>query len=658
MSTFYRENDAYFVRTHGPDGAPRDYRIAYTFGVHPLQQYLIEFPDGKLQAFSIAWDSREKSEGGQRWFHLHPDEPIAYGDELHWSGINYNWNFMCADCHSTGLQKNFNLATQKYNTEWAEIHVGCEACHGPGSRHLNWAQNPDLSLGNKGLSVSYSKRRQAVWTMDTESGIATLKEPVETQREIETCAQCHARRAASFPGAQAGDPFLDHFNPALLQEDLYHADGQINGEVFVYGSFLQSRMYAAGVTCSNCHNPHSLRLNAEGNGVCTQCHLPAKFDTSEHHFHPAGSTGAQCVNCHMPAKTYMQVDARRDHSFRKPRPDLSDKLGTPNACSGCHRDMPVAWAAEVLKEHFGSPKERHFGEAIYAGRHGLPGAEDQLVALILDTSQPAIARATATSLLTRYLSPASLQLLQTIAQSDEPLLNLGIAQSLESVSPQLRPSLAIPLLYSDHRVIAAMAANSLSGLVTRDYPPAVQNQFNRAMKDYLESETFNADRPESLSNLAALHAQRGNRKQAEAFYRRALTVAPFYTPAYVNLADVYRTEGREREAEILLRQALNKVRARSPVEHALGLSLVRQKRLSDALPHLRRAAEGQPGSPRYIYVYAIALNDSGNPQQAIAVLEQGLKRFPGNREILGGLVALLRSQGNLSLAEQYQEQLN
>ena len=96
-STFLRKNDTFHVRTDGPDGELTEYPIAYTFGLDPLQQYLIEMPGGRLQALSILWDSRAKAEGGQRWYHLYPDEPIRAGDELHWAGLNQNWNFMCAD---------------------------------------------------------------------------------------------------------------------------------------------------------------------------------------------------------------------------------------------------------------------------------------------------------------------------------------------------------------------------------------------------------------------------------------------------------------------------------------------------------------------------------------------------------------------------------
>jgi cytochrome c553 len=77
------------------------------FGVYPLQQYLLPLDDGRLQALSIAWDSRPAEEGGQRWYHLYPDEAIAHDDPLHWTGPYQNWNTRCAECHSTDLHKNY-----------------------------------------------------------------------------------------------------------------------------------------------------------------------------------------------------------------------------------------------------------------------------------------------------------------------------------------------------------------------------------------------------------------------------------------------------------------------------------------------------------------------------------------------------------------------
>lgn len=230
--------------------------------------------------------------------------------------------------------------------------------------------------------------------MNPQTGIARRTEKL-VSTELDTCAACHSRRKVITKNPVPGEPYLDGYLPALLEPGLHHADGQIDGEVYEYGSFLQSRMSAAGVTCSNCHDPHSAKLRAEGNALCGQCHMPAKFDSAEHHHHQPGNAGAQCVNCHMPTKTYMVVDIRRDHSFRVPRPDLSVALGTPNACTQCHAEHSAEWAAQTVAGWFpgGRQTTPHYGTALHAGRVGAADAEEQLDRLILDRSQPAIARA-------------------------------------------------------------------------------------------------------------------------------------------------------------------------------------------------------------------------------------------------------------------------
>ncbi|MFV8782125.1 tetratricopeptide repeat protein [Microbulbifer sp. SA54] len=663
VSRFSRQGDKYVVRTDGPDGKLQDFPVAYTFGIEPLQQYLIELPGGKLQALSVAWDSRSREAGGQRWFHLYPDEEIKPGDPLHWTGLNQNWNFMCADCHSTNFQKNYDTATRTFASEWSEINVGCEACHGPASRHVEWANAAaDQRAGygdNLGLEISYRDRLTGVWQMDGETGIAQLVKntaSADIQKEIQGCAQCHSRRSTAFPGAHPQSKFLDHFNPALLRDGLYHADGQINDEVYVYGSFLQSKMHGAGVTCSNCHNPHTTKVRAEGNALCAQCHLPQKFDTADHHLHQAGSDGAQCVSCHMPEKTYMQVDARRDHSFRVPRPDLSMSIGSPNACTGCHSDRPASWAAEVLESKFGKP-DPHYGEALFAGRTGAPDAEGRLLNLVMDEAQPEIVRATAVSMLPHFLSQTSAQVLQVIAQGDDALLHLGLAQALENVPERIRPAVAIPLLYEDEKVITALAANAMAGAPLEQYPEEVRRQFNRGLANYQRSEIFNGDRPESLANLAGLFFQQGQPAKSEKYFRDAIALEPGYSPAYINLADLYRATGREQESERVLRDALATVMDKTPVEHSLGLSLVRQKKMQEALGFLRAAAHSDTAPPHYVYVYAIGLNSQGKADEAIRELERALARFPGDRQIISGLASLNHEQGNMAAAEKYQQLL-
>lgn len=659
-SEFYKRDDTFYVKTDGPDGQLTEYPIAYTFGVYPLQQYLIEFPGGRLQVLNIVWDTRTAEEGGQKWFHLYPDEKITADDELHWTGLYQNWNYMCADCHSTDLQKNYKLSSDTFDTTWSDIDVSCEACHGPGSEHLRWAQNDELkdSIPNQGFPVSFDERQDVAWTINPETGIAERNKPRTTQKEIETCATCHSRRSTAHPGARPGDPLLDHFQVSLLDDpQLYHADGQVNGEVYVYGSFVQSKMYQAGVTCTDCHQPHSLKLRADGDQVCAQCHLPSKFDTESHHMHEPGSEGASCRNCHMPAKTFMGNDSRRDHSFRIPRPDLSETLGTPNVCTDCHNDKSNEWATKILSDKFGEPDQNHYAHALAAGRMGSPHAEALLSKLILDKTQPEIARATAATMLPDYLSQQSAQVLQMVAQSDEPLLGLGLSSAAERIPAQYRPIFTVPLLYDDSRITRGLAAQAMAGLPLNQYPDEVKTRYEEGLDDFVHANQFNADRPEALTNLANFYARQGLTTGAEEYYQKAIVKAPHYLPAQVNLAELYRNQGDEVRAREVLFTALQQVRETAVVQHALGLSYVREKQMDKALEHLALAAQSEGSPARYIYVYGVALDSVGQGEQAVSVLEQGLKSYPGNVEILSALVSINTKLGNTEKARRYQQQL-
>jgi Flp pilus assembly protein TadD len=652
------------VRTDGPDGAHHDYEIRFTFGVTPLQQYLIAFPDGRLQALSVAWDSRPASEGGQRWFHLYPDEPIRHDDILHWTGLNQNWNFMCAECHSTDLHKHYDPATNGYRTSWSEIDVSCEACHGPGSRHVEWATRRGETKGSEpygdsGLLVSLQDRHHVQWRIDATTGNARRSAPRTTDHEIQVCGRCHSRRGVIAPEYVYGKHLLDTHLPALLDVGLYHVDGQIQGEVYEYGSFLQSKMYHQGVTCSDCHEPHSLQLRAPGEAVCAQCHLAEHYAASSHHFHPPESAGASCVACHMPPTTYMVIDPRHDHSLRIPRPDLSVAVGTPNACNQCHVDQSAAWASAQVRQWYGRNPTgyQHYAEALQAGRTGQPGAAAQLAKVATDATQPAIARATALSQLRAYLSPAAVDVLRHGIRDPEPLVRRAALQALEGLSPQDRLPLAGPALANPIRAVRIEAARLLAPLPSNAMTAEQRRLFEAAMHEYIETQHANAERAEPHLNLGWLYTQRGRFAEAEAAYRTALRLQPTFVPAYVNLADLARVQGNDDDGERLVREGLAVAPDSADLQHALGLVLVRQQRTREAVAALEQAARLAPENPRYSYVYAVALHSTGSPRRAIAALQQALTRSPHDRDILLALATFHRDLGDVDAAIGFAERL-
>ena len=661
-STFFRRAGKFMVHTDGPDGTLRDYEINYTFGLFPLQQYLIAMPGGRLQALGIAWDSRSHEHGGQRWFFLYPGQSITYRDTVHWTGIDQTWNFMCADCHSTNLSKNYDLRTRTCATTYVEINVACEACHGPGSRHVSWAkrQGDWTKVGaGEGLTVALDERRNVVWTIDPATGNPRRSRARESTREIQTCARCHSRRGQIHQDYVHGQPVGDDYRVALLDPDLYFPDGQIKGEVYEYGSFIQSRMFHAGVTCSDCHEPHSLRLRAEGNSLCLQCHSN-RYDSSQHHFHKAGSAGAQCVACHMPTRTYMVIDARRDHSIRVPRPDLSLRIGTPNACNQCHTGKSPQWAADCLDKWYGRPPTgfQHFGETLSAGAEGAPGARQMLGALIANRGQPAIARGTALSLLAAYAPSPTDPAVRTAVADDSSLVRRAVARGLSGSDPRASASTLGNLLNDPVRAVRIEAAEVLAGAPPGALPSDLAGALSRATAEYVAAQELNADRPEAHLNLALLFASEGKADLAERELRRSLSLDPSFSPAAVNLADLDRELGRETEGEAVLRQALQRSPDDASLLYALGLSMVRQKRSTEALTLFGKAASMDPGNSRYAYVYAIALNDAGQTPVAIETLERIVKLHPYDRASLAAIVTFCQQAGDRAKALIYARRLD
>ncbi len=661
-STFFKRDGKFFVNTDGPGGKPADYEIKYTFGVSPLQQYLIQFPGGRMQALSIAWDTRAKEQGGQRWFHLYPKERITYKDPLHWTGIDQNWNYQCAECHSTNLKKRYDAGKAAYDTKWSEINVACEACHGPGGAHVEWAkknQGKKKSAENNGLFVSFSERRGVTWVMDESKGIARRSVARATNIEIDACARCHSRRGVLTEDYVSGKPLLETHLPALLTEGLYYPDGQIQDEVYEYGSFLQSKMHAAGVTCSDCHEPHSLKLRTEGDGVCSQCHAPAKFAAAGHHHHKPNSAGANCLGCHMPERVYMVVDPRRDHGFRVPRPDLSAKLGTPNACAGCHTDKSVGWAANTFAKWYKpvDSAQQRYAEALYAGRSGEAGAEAKLAAVAQDSRVPAIARATALAALGRTLSPKSLTVVQDNFKDGDPLARLGALRALEGIDPKAHAANSAALFQDPVRAVRLAAASLLAGVSPETLTTEQRAALDKAIQEYVAAQEINADRPEAHLNLGLLYTRSGDLKKAEAHYRQALKLQPSFAPAYVNLADLFRLQERDTDGEKALREGVKAVPEDASVAHALGLLLVRDKKVDEALTWLKRAAERAPENARYAYVYGVALNSTGQTDKALGVLAAAQKRQPNDRDLLYALVTMNRDAGRIPAARGYAEKL-
>jgi len=637
---FSRRGDKFVVRTDGPDGKLADFDVAYTFGVAPLQQYLIALPGGRLQPLQVAWDSERR-----RWFHLLPNEKAPAGDVLHWTGRYQTGNTMCIACHTTGFEKRYDAVADSFASRWSEVNVSCQSCHGPGQRHVQWAERraqgqaaPDLAGERYGLPAALAKMSGA--------------------QQVEACAPCHSRRSELTASYLPGQPRLDHFLPSLLTERLYHADGQQLDEVYVDGSFRQSKMYGKGVGCTSCHDAHTSKIKLAGNALCVQCHAPqanpalpafagaaGTFDSPTHHFHQAGSAGAACVACHMPPKVYMQVQSRPDHSLRVPRPDLSVKIGTPNACTGCHADKPAQWAADQVARWYG-PKRRqeaHFGETFAAARAGQPQALDALARLAVDPAQPAIVRASALAELRNDAGAGISERIQATRDGDAEV-RAAAADSFDATPVAQRLYALLPLLDDPVRAVRIAAARGLSSVPPAQIDAARRPAFDAALAEYIAAQSVSLDMPGALLNLAVVYQNTGRVEQSEQHYLQALKIDPDFTPARANLAQLYSGMGRNGDAIRVLTEGLQREPGIGELQYSLGLLLADDKRLEEAAAALAKAAQLMPGRARVHYNLGLALQHLGRRQAAETALLQASQLAPADPASSYAL-AVLYAQG-------------
>jgi predicted CXXCH cytochrome family protein len=640
-SRLFRQNEKFMIATSGKDGKPGTFSIEYTFGHFPLQQYLVDIGNGHLQALNIAWDSRPAEQGGQRWYHLQNEEDIDPQHLFFWTRHFQNANSRCIECHSTDFRKNYDSESRKYTTTWSEAGVGCETCHGPAAQHVELAVAGALSDNTTGFSKPVESG--LTWTFRGDDNIASPSGNLNNDY-IDTCGGCHSRRGA-FSNVTTQVAYHDQYRLALLDQGLYFGDGQIDDEVFVLGSFLQSKMHQRGVTCANCHDPHSGKIHAEGNALCAQCHQPAVFDNSDHHRHPAGSTGAACVNCHMPERLYMGVDWRRDHSFSVPDPITTSSVDAPNACTHCHQDRSDEWAIDSLSTWRGKV-------TINPWTRINRGLEQRDALIFKNYAQskpiidlPSIRRATLTSKLAAFPSQLAFETASRQLTNTDPLIRRAAISALATASLQTRWPLLQPLIEDPVKAVrlelAPALAEALPELSTRDV-----KRLQRLLDEYRDYLKYIADTPGGQLSLGNLETRLGNLTLAERAYRQALEIEPHFVPALINLGDFFRSTGRDGESKDFLLHALEVAPDSALTNHAWGLFLVRSGRHSDAMDYLKAAIEQEDSTPRHLYVYAVALDSQGQTNAAIVLIDANRERWPNNIDLSFLQVSYMDKSGN------------
>jgi tetratricopeptide (TPR) repeat protein/nitrate/TMAO reductase-like tetraheme cytochrome c subunit len=727
-SRMFRDGERFMVHTEGPDGEMADFEVKYVFGVEPLQQYMVELerPDdatdeevGRVQVLRLSWDTKQN-----KWFYLSPPDvtdKLDSNDPLHWTGVTQNWNVSCAECHSTDLKKNFDLASNSWKTTFSEVDVSCEACHGPAGLHVEIAQN-------KGL----------FWDRHHGFGLANLKTDNNLD-QIESCAPCHSRRGVIQEGFKPGCNFDDYYALQTLTEPIYYADGQIRDEDYVHGSFSQSKMYHAGIKCSDCHDPHSLKLKHNGNNVCTSCHQhPAgKYDTENHHHHKPGTPGASCVECHMPATTYMMVDARRDHSFRVPRPDLSVRLGTPNACTGCHLEtetIPPSLAQDAPRQYLdwlisvdrgneevtqivdrvdaamaeatmkwyppeSSPAKTKYYESLAEGQSAIAASassgkaadssEDNgfsiMEELALDISAPAIVRATAAENLASSDQPSTLETaMQALGDEDSKVVASALyrieaeigrirERQIYSQNPgpadneivELAKSVA-GLLEHDAFRVRLEACRVLTTIAPGNRQSALDSPqrkaFSRLVGDYERSLMLMPGRAGTHMVLGALHERMGNLERAMEDYRNATIVEPGLAGPRSNLAQLIdvRREQLESQLHNVEGGEVSIQQYETVTRQAKVLTEQAKKLRDEEYQNLKRDIERSQGLPNTFgihYRFAMASFLQGDLEKAEEFLLSAYQQRPLMANHLLGLATFYLHQKMPGVAEKYVEEL-
>ncbi len=624
-SRFFKEGANFYVNTQGKDGKNANYEVSYTFGFYPLQQYLVDFPDGKKQVLRQSWDVLQK-----KWFHQYAGQQLPAGDWLHWTGNAQNWNSTCADCHSTDLKKNYLLDEDRYQTRYSALNVSCEACHGPGKKHIDYIKT-DFRDGQK-VKDSYLQ----------------LTKNSSPAMVVTSCAPCHSRRTALSAQLLPGHELLDNYLPELPTKENFFADGQMKEEVFNYASFMQSKMAQMGLSCNTCHDAHTQKTRLIGNALCMQCHQ-SKFNNQEHLRHAINTTASKCVSCHMPSQTYMGNDIRHDHSFRVPRPDLSARFATPNACNNCHKDKSAQWASSWVDKWYGKQRAYHFAEDLIPGSGAQPNAESHLLKLLEKKQVPNIIKATAVQYLADKGTAQSLRALQQCLKSEDAHIRYTALRSLMNYPQQNWMAAALPLLKDPVRAVRIAAADALLLTPADQLSVELQKPFEIAKKELYDFLVFQADFPSGCLILGDYYSRLQDYKQAEKYYLLGLKKDQQMNLARLNLAVVYNLQGKNQQAIAVLKEAL-KVDASNPqVYYNMALLYNEMAKPQDALQAFANAIKYKSNNPRVYYNYALLLLKN-NPDKAQQVLQLALKQWPQENSLHYALAHVYYTKGNQPLA--------
>ena len=626
---FFKKESEFFVRTTELDGSVNEYKLAYVFGLTPLQQYIIDFKDGKKQVLRVTWDTLDK-----KWFHQYAGDEIVITDWLHWSRGAQNWNTMCAECHSTNLKKNYIVEKDSFHTSYSSINVSCESCHGPGAQHLNWA-NSGATDGNMYMVLGDDQTSQ-----------------------MNMCAPCHARRVKLTKDMIPGLNFEDQYLIQNISSEYYHLDGQILEEDYVYGSFLQSKMHAQGVKCGDCHNVHSNKLKMTGNKLCLQCHVPDTYDSPKHHFHKENTEASLCINCHMTGRFYMGNDFRRDHSFRIPRPDQSVSHGTPNACNECHKDKSEEWAAQQVVNWYGKERRPHFSDYLLMSTNTDLNQQDRqkLNDFINDLNYPAIARSTVISNLS-FANENDLKSLIATLNDSSAVIRYNALMEFRNMNPQDRIVIAKKHMTDSVRLVRIGSAQLLIGFEGDEWSEADQLSLFKAKEELEEMLFGNADFSTGRLQLGDYFMQANDVKTAIKHYEIALKKDSLLFPVYTNLATAYSISGQTDKAFETLNIWIDKEPNASRPYYLRALLNFEIGNNELAEQDLKMAIELNPEDSRSMYNLATFYYQTKDFLKAESMINDALRLEANNPEVKYLKALILKELGKIQESNKLMQEL-
>jgi tetratricopeptide (TPR) repeat protein len=626
-------NGVAIVTAIGLSRKPEAHAIARVIGNDPLLQYLVPFPGGRFQILEASYDPHSN-----QWFNANGEEDRQPGEWGHWTGRGANWNFMCASCHNTRLQKNYDEASDSYHTTMAEMTVGCEACHGPLRAHNDWQKK----FGKSGAKDP------------------TLVK-LNHQEVLDNCGECHSRRAELTGDFVPGEDFSDEYDLDMVDgSDLYYTDGQIREEDYEYASFLGSRMHAAGVYCLNCHNPHTAKIRLPGNWICLQCHgggntnAPAIDPVAHSHHKVRGynadgklieadltkynsknfpETGGECVNCHMPQTPYMQRHWRHDHGFTSPDPLLTRELGLPNACNRCHQDKSVDWALDATQKWYGTNMDRLLGtrrertRAIARARAGDPAAIAPLLKLLAGNENPYWRAAIVNQLEPWSAYPAVQTVLLKSLNDTNSLVRAKAAHVLDATAQPLDANVVLTLrsrLDDPVRAVRIAAAWSLRGELD------LSSRAGKELNFFLDE---NADEPAGQMQKGEFFIGRHDLTNALAHYRQAVAWDAHSAPIHRELALTCNLLDQSRNALDELTEAVRLDPRDSEYRYELALALNEAGYLTATVTELEKAVQLNPNHAQAWYNLGLAREKKHDSSGALAALEHAEEHEADNPQI-------------------------